>query len=501
MKIKLVICTVCLSILFFCEISTAQGVKKYVNIQKVPQTIVALDWRSPFNANDIKLTGNQLHIEMEIIPSDTDWIAENKIELSSKLFDIEGNRLTTKVALKEGINKIRVKLPGKYGQEWWSSKKYILFKNGKAKLVHKKNIKEKNPQPTNHIYMLQPDMGARNEMSPLTIKEKDITIACKILSTDPIELDDIIVYHNEHILSPSLDARLQKLSADEYYFVDYITLEEAHSPNLMEVGFKTSKRAYRTSTLEVFSDKPNLHLLSIGTNTNLSYTRKDAEDFAELYEGQKGNYKIFNHITTHTLLGEEATASAMKKALQNLQDSNIRSNDLVMVFLSSHGFLENDSLRIQGENYDYNDMYNTSISFKEDVATVLDDIPCKKLVLIDACHSAGAKSRLPSFDEHIKKFNQIEGFSIITSSGKDELSYEDKKWENGAFTEAIIEGLKTGKADIQYGNNDGTITIDELFKFIEKKVPKIVKDEKSERTFQNPTIIGQGLKYLPIYIY
>jgi len=167
--------------------------------------------------------------------------------------------------------------------------------------------------------------------------------------------------------------------------------------------------------------------------------------------------------------------------------------------LSSHGFINDGDLRLQGSDY----TPSTSLSYKNDVLSLLDELPCKKLVFLDACHSgaAGSKASTEDVNYQIEILNQIkEGITIIASSQKEEQSYEDKVWQNGAFTEAIINGLKDGKADLSVkGNNDGIITIDELYEYLKKEVPAMVGKVKNEA--QRPIMTSNGLQNAAIYIY
>ena len=71
----------------------------------------------------------------------------------------------------------------------------------------------------------------------------------------------------------------------------------------------------------------------------------------------------------------------------------------------------------------------------------LDKIKCHKLVFIDACHSGAAKGSKGTIDaESLLKLSRAAvGTTTITSCRSDEQSYEDNDWENGAFTEALME--------------------------------------------------------------
>ena len=248
------------------------------------------------------------------------------------------------------------------------------------------------------------------------------------------------------------------------------------------------------------SAKPNLYVLAAGTKTNLEYTMQDARDFAELYKNQAGTKELFNSVEVQTILGAEATATTILGAIEEFdikyRTDEITGNDMIIIFMSSHGFMIRDEFYIQGDDYQTGRHRTKAIRYSE-MAEILEAIPCKKLIFIDACHSGGAKG-ISSFaiNNAIKELNeQKSGTTTIVSSAADELSYEDKAWKNGAFTEAIIKGLQDGTCD---KNGNKVVSIDELFGFIKKEVPQLV--DKIKQQPQTPQMVSDGLNNIPIYI-
>ncbi|HEY4655382.1 MAG TPA: caspase family protein, partial [Cyclobacteriaceae bacterium] len=248
--------------------------------------------------------------------------------------------------------------------------------------------------------------------------------------------------------------------------------------------------------------RPNLHVLSIGTETNLQYTLKDARDFARLFsrqDGDKGN-RLFNKISIDTLFGRKATASEIKGTIEELKiryyTGSIGSDDVVLAFISSHGFLLDGDFRIQGDDYSPARQRSTSVSFKQDVAGILKDIPCKKILLVDACHSGGARANPADINFAINQLNNVEkGLTVFASSSGEEQSYEDPAWQNGAFTEAILSGLRDGKADAD-GNR--IVSLHELYRYVSSEVAAIVKDVKDRP--QHPMLVNDELGDVAIYV-
>jgi len=70
----------------------------------------------------------------------------------------------------------------------------------------------------------------------------------------------------------------------------------------------------------------------------------------------------------------------------------ILEDDILVLFFSTHGFLVDGDLYLQANDYQSYAAAETSIPYKAGILDKIDALPCRKLVFIDACHSAGAKA-------------------------------------------------------------------------------------------------------------
>jgi len=306
---------------------------------------------------------------------------------------------------------------------------------------------------------------------------------------------------NNGIRSPKTTDKLLKIGTNHYEYKGSILLNNSVENNLyLRLIVNEDKIDSKVYQISVDEDQPSLYLLSIGTLTNLEYTSKDAEDFSKIYQNQNEDLGIFRNINIDLLNGIDATTSEIKGRIEELkikrQEGIIKDKDLIILFMSSHGFIHNGKLRIQGDDYDSSRKRTTSIEFKRDLMDILDEINCKKLVFIDACHSgAGEKFNVADLNYEIEKLNQIaSGTTTFVSSQGDELSYEDSSWKNGAFTEAILQGLKEGKAD---ADSNFIVTVNELSDFLKMQVPRMVMDKKGKP--QNPKMLSNDLGDVAIY--
>ena len=312
---------------------------------------------------------------------------------------------------------------------------------------------------------------------------------------------------NEEELSPPV----KKNEQYTYTYKSKVKLKRGSNNLQVIVGEKFS-----TPIDVVFEPKrANLHILAIGpSHPDLNYTGKDANDFASAFKDQGGASKLYSNVYVNKFdLPETTTLTSIQQALYDLvyqyKDQLITPNDVVMVFISSHGKVSENRFKILQSNY--NPKYGQiAVDFKKDIIESLNQIDCKKLVFLDACHSGAAKSKssLSGLSQAVVDLAESQpGISTLTSCRSNELSYEDEQWQNGAFTEAMLEAFSgkevtdekgTYKAD---ANDDQIIRLGELYDYLQARVPSLVKTQlPSAPTAQVPFMPEEQLdRNLPIY--
>lgn len=257
---------------------------------------------------------------------------------------------------------------------------------------------------------------------------------------------------------------------------------------------------------------PNLYVYSIGiAHEDLKFTVKDARDIATEFSKLHDERGIgFRKVDVKVMTGkEETTVLNIRNSFIDLTRQNIKENDLVVVFISSHGKVDyKQNFILMPSDFDSRYEETTSINFQADILDKLKMLNANILVMIDACHSGGALTGARDYDEGASKvmsslIEASSGVEVIASCSADEFSFEDASWGNGAFTKAILEAFRNEKVDIDgrmvkadiYGDNpetyqkefrsDGAITIEELIEFVQQRVPYLV--EKVKKKKQNPT--------------
>jgi hypothetical protein len=229
-------------------------------------------------------------------------------------------------------------------------------------------------------------------------------------------------------------------------------------------------------------NKPNLYVLAIGVsdyanpNYKLNFAHKDAQDLAAILQKQQG--KVFGTVQTRVLTNANATQPNIREGLSWVSEQ-ASQNDLVVVSFAGHGKMEaNGNFYFFSYETDAERLKATGFPSSLFVSD-FSDIPCKALMFMDACNSGGVGKnfRAPDMNKVINDFAQAEGKIIFNSSTARQLSQEDDLWKNGAFTEALVEGL-AGGADL----DDNLVTLKELDLFISKKVKMLTGGKQTPTT-------------------
>ncbi len=379
----------------------------------------------------------------------------------------------------------------------------------------------RSPRSSKDLIWLSPNP---DEQGSRIITDKDfVDIKIKAVSNNKLKADDFTIYLNNSaqdgskIDPPSLSPPNRKGASYTQTFDSQIQLKLGK--NIIEVEVYDEEGNVKTIPIEITyaPERPNLHILAIGpTHEDLKYTGADAKDFANAFANQEN--KLFNKVFIKSLSEKETTnKDDIQKALLDLQfnyevssEGAITDKDLLIVFISSHAKRDGRNFLILPSDYSpkYEAIY--SLDYERDIVHYLKNINCKKLMFIDACNSGAAYASVSGTksvtdDGLAKAINQINstlsGMSTFTSCRKREKSYEDEKWQNGAFTEAILEALqnqsfadKKGKNYLADTDKDGILTIGELKTFLANRVPYLVKNQKKEApTSQVPLMTNNEL--------
>jgi WD40 repeat protein len=330
--------------------------------------------------------------------------------------------------------------------------------------------------------MLAPHDGAPFDRSELTM-----TYLLRNVASGIAEVSALVDGRPERI-SPRSVARTDEAE------VCQVTLQLPPADTNLALVARSGDLEGRSGTIrlrwvgEAVEPKPTLYLLAVGVSLYkrykpLTYADRDAKDFAEAMRRQAG--LLYEKVEVRTLPNEEATRDGIMDGLDWLMRAPTK-RDIAMVFLSGHG-LSDERRRYYFLPYDFDLLKKLATGVKQtDLTDALREIPAKKvLFFVDSCHAAGAGDtgfkggEQADIDGLVNELKSAEaGVVVFASSTGTQVSQENKAWENGAFTEALLEGL-AGKAD-PYGKK--AITVKGLDFYLANRVKELTGGAQTPTT-------------------
>jgi hypothetical protein len=228
--------------------------------------------------------------------------------------------------------------------------------------------------------------------------------------------------------------------------------------------------------------KLTLYVLAIGVSDykdehfRLRFPAKDAGDFVAAARAQESEAGLYEKVITRVLRNSEATKNNILLALDWIRRAVTNTNDVAMIFMAGHGKTGDTGdrpYRFLPYDYDADQEIVTTIR-DTDFKDFLTEIGGKKILFLDTCFSGSFQSgsrdigtQQPDVDKFANELRTAEnGIVVFTSSTGHGLSREDEKWNNGAFTKALVEGLRGGAAVPQAR----VVTINGLSLYVSRQV-------------------------------
>ena len=217
------------------------------------------------------------------------------------------------------------------------------------------------------------------------------------------------------------------------------------------------------------------------SSINLEYADRDAQGIYDILTQEKDGFFKKDHIIK--LINEEATVQKIRSALSKFLKKPDK-DDLFLLYFACHGSIDpeiTERCYILPYDTDLDELESTSLPMDQIRTSIRDYLKAeRKIIIADACHSGnivgdGTRSSqsLEIVNNYLKALaNSLEGTALLTSAEAREVAREGKEWGggHGVFTHYIIEGMK-GEADgYGGGQEDGIISIGELFEYVSNKV-------------------------------
>lgn len=233
--------------------------------------------------------------------------------------------------------------------------------------------------------------------------------------------------------------------------------------------------------------KPNLHVLAVGVGSYqasgmaLRYAAKDARDLSTTLQGLRD--RPYGRVEQRLLTDEEAGRAQVLAGLSWLKQ-HAEERDVSVVFLAGHGindeggryyFLPHDAAPAAGEP-----LQNPSLLSGERLQAALGEVPGRLVLFLDTCNSGSLRG--PARGDLSRFRNELlsSGTDLVlyAAAGPGQASQESARWNNGAFTKALIEGLK-GRADYR---EKGVVTVTALDTYLTERVRDLTRGEQVPTT-------------------
>jgi protein O-mannosyl-transferase len=230
---------------------------------------------------------------------------------------------------------------------------------------------------------------------------------------------------------------------------------------------------------------------------DLKYADKDAKAFATWLQSAAGGSVPAENITL--LTNDKATIARFAVSLELLIEQT-KEGDMCIIYFSGHGDVESKT----AYNYGFLLLHDSpAVAYVAGaypifylqgvVSTLSQDKKAKVLLITDACHAgklagSGIGGGQATASALSKQFgNEVK----LMSCQPNELSLEGEQWGGGrgVFSFHLVQGL-TGLAD---RNNDATVTLNEIERYLEDKVTNEAAPQP-----QNPFSVGDKQTKLAI---
>jgi uncharacterized caspase-like protein len=173
------------------------------------------------------------------------------------------------------------------------------------------------------------------------------------------------------------------------------------------------------------------------------------------------------------------TKSEMEVAINAAFASTRAKDDLILMYFSGHGIKDFSGHFYLCSTETYKQSDGNLLKASSLAATTCHDLmrDClarRKVVILDSCLSAAFAEGMPSKTSStidLKTALGGEGVVLISSSDSTELSYERLNGEFSVYTNYLLEGMRSGLADI---NNDGWVDVQEAHTYANERTRKEV---------------------------
>ncbi len=260
-----------------------------------------------------------------------------------------------------------------------------------------------------------------------------------------------------------------------------------------ERGAASNPLSIDVATPTVTTRRPELWVVAVGVSEYprlerihwLGYADDDARGIAAAFARHAGPNAAFAAIRSQVLVDREVTQASVKRALGELR--HMKPDDLAIIFLAGHGIARRGDGAMVFLTADSDaDAREGAIAWAELSATI-DALPCRTLVLLDACHSGHINQDVVVPNAALASMleqNGRAGAVVFAAAKGRQLSYEPNgsrglqrrqgsangppvAGDHGFFTGAVIDVLGDRTVD---PDGDGVLQLSELVEEVTRRV-------------------------------
>ena len=268
---------------------------------------------------------------------------------------------------------------------------------------------------------------------------------------------------------------------------------------LSVVGFNGSgtlnaRPVTRTLLAAGTAAEPRIFVLAVGIdifkNANaaprLANGVKDSTDIANVLRERLGATYRGSPVVVRMVQNQQATRAGLDAALADLQ-REVRSNDILVWYVASHGTLDNNAAYgIVLQDWDGKEREESLFSTSDILEATRRIKAFNQLVILDTCHAGGASSLVRGlYDARLAVLARNMGLHIFASASATEEALDGYEG-NGLFTHTLLKGLRTGVAD---KNSDRIVTVKELGEYARRETMLL---SQKIRLNQEPLLMNFG---------
>ncbi|MGO9115633.1 MAG: caspase family protein [Thermoguttaceae bacterium] len=232
---------------------------------------------------------------------------------------------------------------------------------------------------------------------------------------------------------------------------------------------------------------PEIYVVALGIDhygdpeiRPLTFPVADAQAVVQLLQSRTAGLYEWNEV--RLLANEEVTPATWKKAIGELHDKlkkRVEADDLLVFFLAGHGILDDKTQKYYFVGHDFTMADLGKGVFKNcicwDDFALLADVPCRKVALLDTCHSGAIQPlRTRDLKRAVRELQADVVFTVTASTGE-QLAAESADWRHGVFTRCLLEALE-GKAS---PSATGVVTLDEVVSYVKQSVPSVTQGRQT----------------------